>query len=69
MAKKSKPNQEEKIETARIFIENHLNGYLTPNELQKKLNINGLNYTKIHRNNALIFVVRGDGIERTELKF
>jgi len=62
-------NPEEKINTAKIFIENHLNGYLTPNELQKRLNKEGLNYVKLHKSSTLIFVLRGTGIERTELKF
>lgn len=71
MAKKVKPSQYELIETARIFIENHLAGYLTPSELQAKLNRHGLNYVKINTPNKadLVFVVRGEGIERTELKF
>lgn len=64
-----RPTESELIETARIFVENHLNGYLTPNELQRKLGNNGLNYTKLHRNNTLIFVIRGNGVKRTELKF
>jgi hypothetical protein len=68
MAKKT-ISQEEKIATARIFVENHLSGHLTPNELQTKLNREGLNYTKVHRNSTLIFVIRGNGIERTELIF
>lgn len=66
---KKSVNQEEKIATAKIFVENHLSGHLTPSELQKKLNRDGLNYTKLHRNNKLIFVIRGEGIKRTELLF
>ena len=62
-------NPEEKIETARIFVENHLNGNLTPLQLQKKLNSDGLNYTKLHRGSKMIFVIRGVGIKRTELIF
>lgn len=66
---KKSVNQEEKISTAKIFVENHLSGHLTPSQLQNKLNREGLNYTKLHRNNMLIFVIRGKGIERTELIF
>jgi hypothetical protein len=68
MAKKT-ISQEEKIATARIFVENHLAGHLTPSGLQSKLQKEGLNYTKVHRNSTLIFVIRGKGIERTELIF
>lgn len=67
MAKKI--NETEKIATAKIFIENHLAGHLTPNQLQIKLNREGLNYTKVHRNSTLIFVIRGKGIQRTEITF
>lgn len=69
MAKKLKVNVNEKIATAKIFIENHLSGHLTPLQLQGKLNREGMNYTKVHRNNKLIFVIRGNGVERTELIF
>lgn len=68
MAKK-KISQEEKISSAKILVENHLNGRLTPGELQSKLNREEMNYTKVHRNSTLIFVIRGKGIERTELVF
>lgn len=68
MAKKS-ISETEKISTAKIFVENHLSGHLTPNELQTKLNREGLNYTKVHRNSTLIFVIRGAGIKKTELIF
>jgi hypothetical protein len=66
---KTKLTKEELISTARIFVENHLAGHLTPSGLQSKLQKAGLNYTKVHRNSTLIFVIRGNGIERTELIF
>lgn len=66
---KTKQSESELIATAKIFVENHLKGHLTPNELQSKLNRAGLNYTKVHRNSTLIFVIRGNGIKRTELIF
>lgn len=64
-----KQTESELIATAKIFVENHLAGHLTPNELQSKLNRAGLNYTKVHRNSKLIFVIRGNRIKRTELIF
>jgi len=68
MAKKI-TSSHEMISSAKILIENHLNGHLTPRQLQEKLGREGMNYTKVHRNSTLIFVVRGKGIERTELTF
>ena len=69
--KARKPTKDELIYSARVFVEQHLSGGLTPLQLQKKLGTFGLNYTKINRPNqtSLIFVIRGAGIERTELKF
>lgn len=69
MATKPKQTENELIATARVFVENHLSGHLTPSGLQTKLNREGLNYTKVHRNSTLIFVIRGSGIKRTELTF
>lgn len=66
---KIKLSENELIQTAKTLIENHLAGHLTPNELQSKLQKAGLNYTKVHRNSTLIFVIRGNGIDRTELIF
>lgn len=66
---KTKLSETELISTAKIFVENHLAGHLTPNELQNKLKRAGLSYTKVHRNSTLIFVIRGNGIKRTELIF
>lgn len=59
----------EKISSAKILIENHLNGQITPIQLQTRLGREGMNYTKTHRNSMMIFILRGDGIERTELIF
>ena len=69
MAKKKVTSQHEKISSAKTLIETHLNGHLTPLQLQSRLNRQGMNYTKITRNSGLIFIIRGDGIERTELTF
>lgn len=69
MAAKPKQTESELIATAKIYVENHLAGHLTPSGLQTKLNREGLNYTKVHRNSTLIFVIRGKGIKRTELTF
>lgn len=66
---KTKLSESELISTAKIFVENHLAGHLTPSGLQSKLQRAGLNYTKVHRNSTLIFVIRGNGIKRTELIF
>ncbi len=68
MAKK-KIQPHEMINSAKILVEQHLNGHLTPNELQTKLNREGMNYTKLYRKVNMIFVIRGKGIERTELIF
>lgn len=68
MAKKQTPAHE-KISSAKILIETHLNGHLTPLQLQSRLNCEGMNYTKTTRNSTLVFILRGDGIERTELTF
>lgn len=69
MPKQKKVNQEEKISSARILIQLYLSGKLTQWDLTKRLNREGMNYTKIDKNAKLEFVIRGAGIERTVLTF
>ena len=62
-------NQTEKIDSAKILIRLYLDGKLSLWDLTKRLEREGMNHTKIEKPGRLTFVIRGKGIERTELEF